>query len=300
MPTPPTPRLALRRVLFPTDHGACADRAFAHAAFLAERHGAELRVLHLTPVVGTEPGPPRAYPERPGLRRTDETRQALSVPDEIVREARDADLVVMGTHGRRGVARLAVGSTAEHVMRHADCPVLAVGQHAERAGPEAVGRVLVPVDFSDSSHAALAVADRLAAAYGARVDAVHAAFVPDLPDVYGLGVQFGVSYPEVTRSARESLEGLVRQHVAADRRGEATVRVGPPVPTVLEEADRADVGLLVMPTHGRTGLERLALGSVAEAVLRRAPCAVLALPTFGRVPLPEPAAAPPAEPSPTR
>ena len=279
--------LSLRRILVPTDEAPCADRAFAHAAFLAERHGAELHVLRVLPVTGTEPGRPRERPVPDGVRLVEATRQALDVADEIVRTARDADLVVMGTHGRRGVARVAVGSTTEQVLRRADCPVLAVGLDAERSVPASVERVLVPVDFSDSSGPALAVAAELAAVYGARVDALHAAYVPDLPDIYGIGLHFAATYPDVVTNARRALQSLVREHVAPERAGEVTVRVGPPGPTVLEEAERLGSGLLVMPTHGRTGLGRLAFGSVAEGVLRRAPCPVFAIPSYGRIPLPD-------------
>ena len=277
--------LTLRRILVPTDGAPCADRAFAHAAFLAERHGAELQVLRVLPVTGTEPDRPRTRPVPEGVRLVETTRQGLDVPDEIVRSARDVDLVVMGTHGRRGVARVAVGSTTEQVMRGADCPVLAVGLDAERSAPESVERVLVPVDFSDSSGPALAVADELAAVYGARVDVLHAVYVPDLPDIYGIGLHFAATYPDIVSSSGQALRGLVREHVAPERVGQVITRVGPPGPTILEEAERLDAGLLVMPTHGRTGLDRLAFGSVAEGVLRRAPCPVFALTSYGRIPL---------------
>lgn len=277
--------LTIKRILFPTDDSPSADRAFDHAAFLAERHGAELHVFRVLPVTGTEPGPPSDYPVPEGVRRVDVTRPAVSVPDQIVRYARDVDLVVMGTHGRRGVTRLAVGSTTEQVMRYADCPVLAVRLDAERSVPESVERILVPVDFSDSSGPALAVADELAALYGARVDALHVVHLPDLPDIYGIGLHFAASYPDIVSSSGQTLRALVCEHVAPDRVGEILSRVGPPGPTILAEADRLGAGLLVMPTHGRTGLDRLAFGSVAESVLRRAPCAVFALKSYGRIPL---------------
>ena len=290
--------LTLRRILFPTDYAPCADRAFAHAAFLAARHGAELHVFHARPVTGTEPGPAHAYDVPEEVHHVDVTVQALSVPEAIVGHARDADLVVMGTHGRRGVRRLAVGSTTEHVLRHADCPVLAVGAEAKRTAPAAVERVLVPVDFSASSGPALAVADALAALYGAHVDALHAAYVPTLPDVYEIGLHVETVYPDIISRSEDALDALARRFVAADRLGEVAVRIGPPGATILAEADRLEAGLLVMPTHGRTGLDRLAFGSVAEQVLRRAPCPVFAIPSFGRIPLPEEVARPVATPRP--
>ncbi len=278
--------LTIRRILFPTDHAPCADRAFAHASFLAARHDAELHILHLTPVTGTDPEASHAYSVPETVRCVDVTRPALSVPDEIVQYARDMDLVVMGTHGRRGVRRAALGSTTEEVLRRADCPVLAVGLDAERRAPDAVDRILVPVDFSDSSGPALAVADALADLYDARVDALHVAYVPDLPDVYGVGLLFGATYPDIVARSREALGTLVRRFVRPARQGEVTVRVGLPTLTILEEAERGEAGLLVMPTHGRTGLDRLAFGSVAEQTIRQAPCPVLTLKSFGRLPLP--------------
>lgn len=284
--------LTLRRILFPTDYAPCADRAFEHAAFLAEAHGADLHVLHVTPVTGTDPRPPRTYDLPDRIRLLDVSRPAVSVPDEIARYARDVDWIVMGTHGRRGLARIAVGSTTEQVLRHADCPVLAVGLDAQRATPSQVERILVPVDFSDSSAPALAVADELAVLYGARVDALHAVSIPDLPDIYGLGLHFSATYPDVVSRTEQALHSLVRQHVAPERVGDVLARVGPPGLTILEHAERLGTGLLVMPTHGRTGLERLALGSVAEQVLRRAPCAVVAIPSYGRIPLAEAADVP--------
>ena len=275
--------LTLRRILFPTDYGPCADRAFAHAVFLAERHGADLHVLHLTTVTATEPH--GSYDVPGGVRLIEVTWPARSVSDEIVRYARDVDLVVMGTHGRRGVARLAFGSTTEQVMRHADCPVLAVGLDAEREAPASVERILVPLDFSDSSAPALVVADELAALYDARVDVLHAVYIPNFPDTYGVGLGFPGTFSDIVSSAEQAFRGLVRQHIAPERVGNVVMRVGPPGPTILEEAERTRAGLLVMPTHGLSGLERLAYGSVAETVLRRAPCAVFAIPSYGRIPL---------------
>lgn len=279
--------LPIRRILFPTDYAPCADRAFAHASFLAGRLGAELHVLHVDPVTGPATARAFTYEVPDGVARVDVTVRASSPAQAIVRAAREADLVVMGTHGRRGVQRVALGSTAEQVLRGADCPVLAVGIDAKRTTPMSVERILVPVDFSDSSGPALAIAGALAGFYHARVDALHAAYLPDLPDIYGLGLQFSATYPAIVSRSREALRSLLARFVDAPHRGHATIQVSPPVPTILEAAEGDEVGLVVMPTHGRTGLERLAQGSVAAAVLRRAPCAVLALPSYGRLPLPD-------------
>ena len=274
--------LAIRRLLFPTDYSPCADRAFAHAVFLAERHDAELRILHVGAATTGDAPHLHAYCAPPGVRLRLRTVRSSTVASTIVAAAAEVDLVVMGTHGRRGLTRATVGSTTETVLRTAGVPVLAVGLDADRPDPTAVARVLVPVDFSSAADGALAVGQELAALYGARVDVLHAVHLPDLPDIYGLGLHFDGTYPTVVERAGEALQSLARQAIAPERLGEVVVRIGPPGPTILDEAERLNAGLLVMPTHGRTGLDRVAMGSVAEQVLRRAPCAVLVLSPFGR------------------
>ena len=89
--------------------------------------------------------------------------------------------------------------------------------------------MLVPVDFSDSSGPALAVADALAALYDARVDALHAAYVPDLPDIYGLGLHFEATYPQiVSRVRRRSGRPVLARFVAPGTAGRRSSRSARP------------------------------------------------------------------------
>jgi nucleotide-binding universal stress UspA family protein len=139
----------VRRILFPTDFSACAEGAFRHAAWLADRFGAELHVLHVV----EDEAPERAWPDTTGtgalqisvadvcedLRLPPPAPEATfdvgvveaevaghDVPGAVLDYAVDeeADLVVMGTHGRHGWRRGALGSVAEAVARRAPCPVL--------------------------------------------------------------------------------------------------------------------------------------------------------------------------------
>ena len=84
-----------------------------------------------------------------------------------------ADLVVMGTHGRSGFERLVLGSVTEKVLRKAPCPVMAVPPPAVTVGKLPYGRLLCPVDFSDSSEAALRFACSIAEEADARLTIVH-------------------------------------------------------------------------------------------------------------------------------
>ena len=154
---------------------------------------------------------------------------------------------------------------------------------AERATPEvrlpAVTRVLVPIDFSPSSRAALEYGTFLAAKLGAELEVLHVWEPPGYvgPDALALlPVAAGQPGWEQTRAeVLREVELFVRQ--VGPRPSEVRVHVEPGEPSdaILAAAKGGGADLIVMGTHGRTGLSRLLIGSVAEAVLRRATCPVL-------------------------
>jgi nucleotide-binding universal stress UspA family protein len=282
--------LSLRRILFPTDYTVCSDRAFGHAAFLAERTGADLRVLHVDAESdGPErAGAPREYAAAPGVAVAHETLTAESPEEAILASAADADLIVMGTHGRTGLRHAFLGSVAERTLRTAPCPVLTVSMHAEDGaadGAVAVRRILAAVDFSDERDDILRAAAALAEVYDAVVDVVHAVFLPNVPDVYGVGIHLDAMYPQVVENAQEALLPLVERFLPEARRGAVLVPVGTADTAILQTAEAQRSDLIVIATHGRTGLKRIAFGSVAESVLRRAACPVCTLPSAGRATL---------------
>jgi nucleotide-binding universal stress UspA family protein len=153
----------------------------------------------------------------------------------------------------------------------------------------AITRVLVPVDFSPSSRAALDYATFLADALGASVIALHVWEPPGYvgPDTLALlPVAAGQpGWDDKTRAevTRELEVFLGRPH-ARPKKLETEVMAGTPADAILSAAARDGADLIVMGTHGRTGLSRLLLGSVAEAVFRRAPCPVLTIRTPGKSP----------------
>lgn len=203
-------------------------------------------------------------------------RTAEGLPSEaILREAErfGADLVVMGTHGRTGLRRLLAGSVAETVLRQAHCPVLAVREPeaSYKAGGEEV--ILHPTDFSEGSDAALSTARALAQDRGARLVLVH---VLPLEGVIGGNIPIHLD----DRGIRESLAAMGRKLDGPDLKYRVETRLahGDPASEIARAAgDEDGVPLVVMGTHGRGGLGRMLFGSVAEAVLRHAPCPVLAV-----------------------
>lgn len=225
-----------------------------------------------------------ATEEAGGTRVVHALSRAIAAAPAILDYAdeRAVDLIVMGSHGRRGLRRLFLGSVTEEVVRAAFCPVLTVHRPKEGVAASAdVRRILVPVDFSARTRMAIDHATELAAAYGASLEILHVVEVPTYPDFYVPVHVTSIDVPTVRERAAERLQELaapLRERLEV----ETTVRVGRTVTEIVETAEHEAFDLIVMPSHGYSGLERALLGSVAEGVLRRAPCPVLTLKAEGK------------------
>lgn len=168
---------------------------------------------------------------------------------ESFAERNGSDAVVIGTHGRSGVVRAALGSVAEGVLRHMQIPVVTVHEtDVMRTGP-----IAVALDSSPAAQAALDVAIRIAADRGMSLLLVH---VSDRND-------------DDTR-----LKGMLDRAVELARSHDVAATVaahrGRPADELLREADANDCCMIVMGTHGRALLAQVVLGSVAAAVIERA------------------------------
>lgn len=300
--------LNVRSILFPTDFSWYAESAFAHAAHLAARYGAELHVFNVALPHEPEQSDPMAY--LPVERWEDPNQLYLASGSEggllgwehreyegkdvrvVYRQMRspspsmaildyadehDIDLVVMGTRGRQGVDRWLGGSVAEEIVREAACPVLVARADDSQDEHQPVRRLLVPVDFSKHTQRALLHAIALASAYDAALDLLHVIEDISFPAAYGGPL---TPPPEtVETSVRDALEEL---DVPPDLPVDVHVRGGYPGRDIVEFAQEHDTDLIVMATHGRTGLRRFLLGSVTEKVVRTAPCPVFTVKSFGK------------------
>jgi len=289
--------LTARRILYPTDCSPCAEHAYAHAARLAVLFGAELHAFHLRlvdveavpewqafePAVHADDLLPGAPPEGVGVVREIRTGDAVASGILAYVEEAAIDLVVMGTHGRSGIGRLLMGSVAEEVVRTAPCPVLTVPQ---RAAAATVTRVLAPVDFSDPARRALAYARALADLHGAALDVLHVAADPVVPVAYGpeAGMLFVAEPPGRSRA---DLEAFVAAAPGPDVPLAVHTAAGTASSEIVRFAEEHATDLVVMSTHGLSGLDRFLLGSVTEKVVRRAPCPVFTVRGFGRSLLPD-------------
>lgn len=203
-------------------------------------------------------------------------------PCEVVLSAADlcqADLVVVGTRGQRGLDYLLLGSTAQRVVQRAVSPVLTVHPHdAEKARP--IRRILVATDFSAEAEAALHTCLTLssAAPVETQVLLVHAYLVPyDLMGADGVvSASAGLEQWKTAQSEVEQrLESSVRQIETSGVQVEVLGLEGYPPEVIIDKAEENNVDLIAMGTHGRTGLSHVLLGSTAERVIHRAHCPVL-------------------------
>lgn len=273
---------APKRLVVPVDFSDPSRAAAAQAHELAVRFEAHLHLVHaLASPAWTHSElriPPSGWEAIRGQAK--ETLRALrmdlardvEVSAELVEaepvaairaavERRDADLVIMGTHGYRGLKHLVLGSVAEKTLRAMPCPTLAVKPTAP-AGPPT--KILWATDFSPCAERAGWVARGLAVAFGARIEALHVL----APDASGT--------PEDSlTTARDQLEAAMEPFQQAGLEISPHVHQGAPAAAIAREAERLEVDLIAVGHRGHGGLPRAVLGSVAERTLRAAPCSVI-------------------------
>lgn len=302
--------LSINDVLVARDFSSVSDGAVRYALDLAARTGATLHVLYAE-VLHAAPSPKGRENQSPAedldtfreeLAQKEavsaEALEAVSVEEVVRRDVSpgpailsyaseaDVDLIALGTHGRRGPSRILLGSVAEEVVRRADRPVMTVrGEEHDRSvsSPEAVGRILVPVDFSDYSRKALRAAKEWATLYDATIDVLHVVAENIQPTFYAGGVKSIYDMePNIEQKVQDRLESFVAETDGPAVETRSHVRIGNAAPDIVEFVDERQIDLVTMSTHGHTGLDRFLLGSVAEKIVRHVRCPVITMKAFGR------------------
>ena len=271
------------QILVATDGSEVSREAVRFATRLAKALGGGLVLVHVV-------SPSANLEEAEALLRAAQadaaagsvpvkTRVEVGAPAEsILRIGREtgADMLVVGTHGRKGVARLFLGSIAESLAKSAPVPVAVVRTFDQTAGE--MGPLLVPTDFSEGAAHAARAAAVLARKLGARLVLLHV-----LPEVVP---PKGEDDPAVVRRETDRLrrEAAAKLRSAADALGldrgqmEVSLVTGVDVAEIVHVAKAIRASCIVMGTRGLTGLPRILLGSVTDQVLRQAPCPVLVIP----------------------
>ena len=289
-----------RNILAATDFSETAERAAALAGILALRFSADLHLLHVVVLDEYSNLDEGGRDQLEQLQATSEERRRellekssgnhdVSVtpilvrgidPDEVIVETASdlgCDLIVMGTHGRRGLSHLFLGSVAERVVRMSPAPVLTLRADAV-VEPDGVTRILVPYDFSGASAEALRQAAVWADALNAEITLLHVVEPVVYPEFYSVDILPDNLMMRLTTRSEEALDKAAAEHL--DGRGCTTlVEVGRAADTIVSLADPGRFDLVVMATRGLSGLEHVLLGSVAESVLRRCRVPMLTVPS---------------------
>jgi nucleotide-binding universal stress UspA family protein len=285
--------MSFHKILCPIDFSPGSQQAMRVAVRLATERSAELVLVHSWNLPPTAFAGEYTFPADVIQQLSDDARRGLDAAardagalgakrvtsrllsglpwSTIVGAAAGCDLIVIGTHGRTGLARILLGSVAEQVIRHAPCSVLVVRPDTE---PRPFAHVLCPVDFSESSQYAMQLAGELAHPGGAGVTLLH---VLELPVAYSGEPPMPELYRDLDKHSADLLDEwaarlTAKSAIPVTKRS----RIGyPGAHTLAVLDDDRTFDLVVMGSHGRTGIARALLGSVAEKVARNARCPVL-------------------------
>src|SRR5467141_2307930 len=293
--------LNIKLILCPIDFSEFSVSAYQHALSVAEHYQAKLVAQH---IVELWRHPSADFAASAGL--YEEYSQALRESgnkqlqefvenhtyDEIQPElvvqigvAADSilslaqlqkpDVIVMGTHGRRGFDRLMLGSVTDRVMRSAPCPVLAASKppHGSvAAGKEGghvhhLSRILFCADFSENSERAFRYAISATAEYDAELTLLHVLE----------GVPSSAKTEEATAAAAERLDKLIPPEGRKSLKIRTAARIGKPYAQIIQLAMEAQIDLVIMGVRGRGALDVAVFGSTTYRVMQLGSCPVLAV-----------------------
>jgi nucleotide-binding universal stress UspA family protein len=308
-------KLNIQNIVVPIDFSKVSTQAIETAKHLARRFTASIHLAHVRQLNYAAdfvaPAPPvipfsfmtyEQDAERAAIKELKKVASERGVSsatcnvlsgappfDEICQLAHTipADLVVMPTHGRTGLKHIFLGSTAERIVQHSSCPVLVTRGNAlqtNNGSPFRVKTILVPVDFSKCSREGLRYAIAFANEFGGRIILQHATYLGYVYSCEGTAIY---DIPALQTAAREiaglKMRELVRSVNFGAVKFETAFTEGSPVVDICAFAKDHDVDLIIISTHGLTGFKHILIGSIAEQVVRHAPCSVLVVPSHPRL-----------------
>lgn len=263
-----------QKILVAFDGSTESEEAFAAMMPLVRTGNPEVEILYVFETPTTASFPPTRLAEACQRLSADGVNAHLTIregkpAEEILRYAKSCspDLIVMETEGRTGLRRLARKSVAEEVLRHAEAPVLLVRPGGAR---KSWSRILVALDGSPRAEEILEDVVPLADQLDASVELARVA----LPPITGLqwGDAPGVVYHDNPRPYLRQVQARLLDAGISTR---IAALEGRAASAILERAGRTDAFLIALTTHGRTGVERILMGSIAEEIVRHASCPVL-------------------------
>ncbi len=293
----------IESILVPTDGSEGARRGTRRGIDLAATVDADLHVLSVadTDRMFGSPSAPSADDRRKQEQRLeDEARRATEsaaglarthlpgrittavergTPFQAINEyvdSHDVDLIVMGTEGTTGLERVLLGSVTEKTLRTASVPVVTVAPTADvdEVGNETYEDVLVPTDDSEGAQAAIEWGITLAGVYDATMHTLYSVETSRFGGTEGAAEM----HEALEQTGRDALETVRERARAAGISVAGSIASGPAARAILSYSEQQDVDLVVMGTHGRSGVSRYLIGSVTETVVRNATVPVCCVP----------------------
>jgi nucleotide-binding universal stress UspA family protein len=287
--------MEIKQILVPVDFSDTSDKAIELAAFMAAKFGSEITLYHVVVLFKVEDADldekmelyenlfhslKEKAEEKSDSRIELVAKQKVPVHKVIVRglaasdsileyiDNHPVDLVIMGTHGKSGIQKVIQGSVTERIVRLSPVPVLTV--HPETPTID-FDNILVPVDFSVYSEKALQYAVEIAKKYNSKLHCFHVVQKEIHPSFYSAGI---TSLFELDHQLEDRIINKMKEELKPFRNEGLQVQFGvaegKPVKEILTYASNHEIDLIVMGTHGLTGMNHLLMGSVSEKVVRHA------------------------------
>ncbi|MGO9432811.1 MAG: universal stress protein [Terracidiphilus sp.] len=290
-------RIAINRILLATDFSPESQNAFYCASSLAKRYGSTLLLTHVLSPEGSSGADKEGLAPTDAVRHNVEKKMAdlentpelKSISHHVIIRAGDTwhviaqvmadknvDLIVMGTHSDEGIKKLLRGSTAESVNRHATCPVLTVGPHAEFTLLTRLNHILYATDFSSGSFRALIYALTLADEDGADLTLLHVieSKATSESELLEWKRQDREKMLRMTQD-RERLLGMVPSDIDLAHQPQVEIEIGLPEIEIVRLAEIRKADLIVMGCHLDGALSTHTPWTTLHHVLRNAHCPVL-------------------------
>jgi nucleotide-binding universal stress UspA family protein len=176
-----------------------------------------------------------------------------------------------------------LGSIAEEIVRVSECPVFTIREAKTPTPPKSKEKILVPVDFSEHSQNALANAKEIAKSYETKIHLLHI-IEETIHPAYSLSGKSSIFdiVPNIKEDCERRLKKMISEKIGEEVKTQIHIVSGQAANEIINFAKNNSMDLIVIATHGLTGLEHLLLGSTTEKVVRMSSCPVFTVKSFGK------------------
>jgi len=274
--------MAYRRMLIPLDGSELAERALPYAKNLAKTKGSEVILFTVSVAsVGQLDRPMKAYLELNAKELESQGIKASiaisygNMSDEIIKFAdkNKIDLIIISTHGQSGIKRWVLGSVALKVLHGTCTPVLLIKSRAHKISEVEFKKILIPIDGSPFSEASIPYVKELAKGTDGEIVLLRVSEPPVLsadrsPAIKPSWEEYrDILMTEIQRQAEEYMEGIKANIEKSGIKVRSQAILGKAVESILRVAQKENINLIAMTTHGRTGVSRWIYGSVASRIV---------------------------------